>query len=255
MDAISSIAVNTFRETVREKMLYVAVFFGVILMASSYVFSPLAVGARDKMVMDVGLGGISILAVLTVIFMGSTLLNKEIKKRAVDIILTRPVNRFQYILGKFAGMVTSLYLMMLIMAAVLVGMVLLSRGGMETTVVAAIYMSMLEAAVICSVVIFFSSFTTPVLTMFFSVCVFVAGSLSGDLRAFTDRFGGAAVKYIMDLFYYALPNLSLFNLRHQAVHKLGFSAEEVGFSSLYAVVYCMVLLYFAYLLFNRREFA
>ncbi len=255
MEAISGIAVNTFRETVREKLLYVAVSFGVILIASTYVLSPLAVGARDKMVVDVGLGGISILAVVTAIFVGSTLVNKEIRKRAVHIILTRPVNRLQYILGKFAGVLTALYMMMLIMAAILSATILISRGGIETAVLAAVYMSMLEAAVMCSVVIFFSSFTSPVLTMFFSVCVFVAGSLSGDLRAFTERFGGVAVKFIMDVFYYILPNLSVFNLRHQAVHNLGFSAGDVGMASLYALAYCGVLLYFAYLLFSRREFA
>ncbi|HSG29655.1 MAG TPA: hypothetical protein VLA34_14330, partial [Candidatus Krumholzibacterium sp.] len=134
-------------------------------------------------------------------------------------------------------------------------LVFTGRGVPGVPVFAAAYLSLLEMAVMSSVVILFSTFTTPVLTSFFSVCIFIAGYLSGDLRAFASRFGGAAVRYVMEAFYYILPNLKIFDLRNEAVHELRFSSGEILLATLYALVYCFCVLYFAYLIFRRREFS
>lgn len=255
MRKISSIAFNTFRESAREKLLYVALIFGGILIVSTFILSPLAVGARDKIILDVGLASISILGVLTAILVGSTLVHKEVEKRAIYIVLTRPVSRARYVIGKFSGIVLAIATLVGVMTIFLVVALLLGRGALRGAVLAAVYLSLLEITVICAVVIFFSTFTTPILTSFFSLCFFVAGSLSNDLKAFTQKFGGAAVRYIIDVFYYLLPNLKVFNLRHEAVHDLAFSGTDIALATVYAAVYCGVVLYFAYLVFRRREFS
>jgi len=254
MKKISSIACNTFRESIRERLLYIALIFSGILMASSYILSPLAVGARQKIVVDVGLAAISILGVLTAVLVGSTLVHKEIDKRAIFMVLTRPVSRSQYLIGKYSGVVLAIALVIAIMTGVLVCTVIVGRGELRPAIFAAVYLSLLEMAIICAVVIFFSTFTTPVLTSFFTLCFFVAGSLSNDLRAFAQKFGGPIMKYVMEAFYYLLPNLRVFNLRHEAVHGLHFRATDLVLATLYAFIYCGVVLYFAYLVFKRREF-
>jgi Cu-processing system permease protein len=255
MNKISGIARNTFRESIRERLLVIALVFGGILMASSYILSPLAVGARDKIVLDVGLASISILGVLAAVMIGSTLLHKEIDRRAVYMVLARPVSRLEYLLGKFWGIVFSISSVVAVMTGVMMITLLIGKVPLNPVMFAAIYLSLLEIAVICSVVVLFSTFTTPVLTSFFSLCLFVAGSLSGDLRAFAEKFGGAAVKQIVEVLYVILPNLAVFNLRHEAVHNLSFTGNDVGLATLYAAVYCSAALYFAYLIFQRREFA
>ncbi len=254
MNRIYSIALNTFRESVRQKLLYVALVFGGIFIASTYVLSPLAVGARDKIITDVGLAAVSILGVLTAILAGSTLVHKEVEKRAVFMVLTRPVPRYQYLLGKFAGIVAAIALMIAVMLGLMLVSVLMGRGFVRPAVFAAVYLSTLEVAVICAVVIFFSTFTTPVLTSFFSLCLFAAGSLSNDLRIFAEKFGGSLMKTVMEVFYYILPNLKVFNLRHEAVHGLPFKMGDLLMATGYCTVYCIVFLYFAYLVFRRREF-
>jgi Cu-processing system permease protein len=213
MNKISGIALNTFRESIREKLLVIALFFGGLLMASSYILSPLAVGAREKIVLDVGLAAISILGVLTAVMIGSTLLHKEVDRKAVYMVLTRPVSRLEYILGKFWGVVFSISSVVAAMTVVMVVTLLVGKVSLRWSIFAAVYLSLLEMAVICSMVVLFSTFTTPVLTSFFSLCLFIAGSLSGDLRTFAEKFGGAAVKGIMDAVYVILPNLAVFGTK------------------------------------------
>lgn len=254
MRKISSISLNTFRESIREKLLYVALLFGGILMLSTYVLSPLAVGARQKIVMDVGLAAISLLGVLTAILAGSTLVHKEIDKKAIYMVFTRPVRRYQYLVGKYLGVTLAIALTIAVMTAVMVLTLVVGRVAIRPAVFAAVYLSVLEMAVMCSVVLFFSTFTTPILTSFFSLCFFVAGSLSNDLRAFAQKFGGAAMRYIAEAVYYMLPNFKVFNLRHEAVHDLYITGSEILLPTLYAVVYCGAILFFAHLIFRRREF-
>ena len=256
MRRILSIAQNTFRETIRQKLMYLVLIYIAILLFSVFVLSPLSVGAaRGKIIVDIGLAGISIIGVLTVIVAGSSLVHKEIEKKAIYSIVTRPVSRIEFILGKFSGVVFALILLMIAMTAVMSVMVLIGRGQVTATVLLAAYLSILEMVVMSAVVIFFSTFTSPILTSFFSLCFFVAGSLSGDLTVFANRFGGTAMKYFTKGFYYMLPNLKIFNLRHEAVHDLRFNYSDIGLTTLYALVYCSVILYFANLLFSRKEFS
>jgi ABC-type transport system involved in multi-copper enzyme maturation permease subunit len=255
MARIVNIALNTFRESIRGKLLYIVLVFGAVLIISTYILSPLSVGAaKDKIITDVGLAFISFFGVMTAVVTGSTLVHKEIDKRAVYMVLTRPVSRLEYLVGKFSGIMAVLVLMVAIMS-VLMGIVVVLGGGSVTGgILAAIFLSLLEMAVICSIVLFFSTFTTPVMSFFFTVCFFVAGSLSGDLRVFAQKFGSGTMKFIMDVFYYILPNLRLFNLRNEAVHQVAFQYSDILLTTVYAAVYCAVIIYFSYLVFRKREF-
>ncbi|MBN2071430.1 MAG: ABC transporter permease subunit [Candidatus Krumholzibacteriota bacterium] len=255
MRRIRSVALNTFRETFRQKLLVLVVIYVGILLLSTFVLSPLSVGAaRGKIITDIGLAAISIFGVLTAIVVGSSLVHKEIDKKAIYMVITRPVSRHEYILGKFSGIVLSLAVLMISMAAVMSLMIIIGRGNVTLAILTAAYLSILEVVVMSAVIIFFSTFTTPILTSFFSLCFFVTGSLSSDLREFANRYGGTAMRYMMQGFYYLLPNFKVFNLRHEAVHDLRFSYFDIWLTTLYAVVYCAVILYFAYLIFRRREF-
>ena len=251
-----SIAVNTFRESIRQKLLYVIMIFAAIIALSTFVLSPLSVGAAGgKIITDVGLAGISLLGVLMAVMVGNSLVNKEIEKKAIYMVMTRPVSRHQYLIGKFYGVIMALGLVMAVMSLVMTVMIVTGGGRPGPAVFFAVYLSMLEMATVSAVVIFFSTFTTPVLTTFFSVCVFVAGNLSGDLRAFSRKFGGTVVKYTMEAIYYLLPNMKVFDLRNEAVHELRYGSGDILLATLYAVVYCSVLIYFAWLVFRNREFA
>ena len=255
MARIVNLALNTFRESIRGKLLYIVLVFGAILIISTYILSPLSVGAaKDKIITDVGLAFISFFGVMTAVIAGSTLVHKEVDKKAVYMVITRPVSRLQYLLGKFFGIMAALVLMVVVMSAVMCAVVVLGGGSVTGGMIAALFLSLLEIAVICSLVLFFSTFTTPILTFFFTLCLFAAGSLSGDLRLFAQEFGSGTMKFIMDVFYYILPNLKLFNFRHEAVHGVPFQYSDILLTTVYAGVYCSVVIYFSYLVFRKREF-
>jgi ABC-type transport system involved in multi-copper enzyme maturation permease subunit len=254
MKKLAVVALNTFRESVREKILVIALLFGVVLMASTVFLSPLAVGAKQKIIIDVGLASISIIGVLTAVFLGSTLVHKEVDRKAIYLILTRPVSRPAYLVGKLFGVVMAVALVFAVMTAVLLAVIALGRGTLRPAVFASVYLSLLETTVICSIVMLFSTFTTPMLTSIFALCFFAAGSLSNDLKVFAAKFGGAGMKLATGFCYYLLPNLKVFNLRHEAVHGLPFRTSDIALATGYAAVYCTVVIYFACLIFRRREF-
>jgi Cu-processing system permease protein len=253
MRTIRAVALNTFRESVRERILAAALVFGLVVMSSSVFLSPLAVGARQKIVMDVALAAISIIGVLVAIFLGSALVHKEMEKRAIYLVLTRPVSRSAYIVGKLFGVAAAVAAVFAAMTAVMIAAIALGRGTLGPAVFAAVYLSLLEAIVVSSIVMLFSTFTTPMLTSLFTLGLFAAGSLSGDLKTFAAKFGGAGMKAATELFYYLLPNLKAFNLRHEAVHGLPFRGTDVLLATIYAAVYSAVAIYFACLIFARRE--
>ncbi|MDD3642495.1 MAG: ABC transporter permease subunit [Candidatus Krumholzibacteria bacterium] len=256
MRAIAAVARSTFRETIREKLLFLVAAYGLVLMVSTWILSPLSVGAaRDKIVVDVGLAGISLFGVLTAIMIGGALVHKEIDKKAVYLVLTRPVSRGEYLVGKFAGIMGAIGSLVGLMAVLLVLIMLAGRVEITRVLFAAVALSLVEIAVIAAVVVFFSTFTTPILTSFFTIGVFIAGSLGSDLRAFAQKFGGAAMQRTMDAMYFALPNLTVFNLRSEAVHGLRLTAFEFFAAVLYGTVYAGAMLYFAWLVLRRREFA
>ena len=254
MNKIAGVALNTFRESIREKILVVALLFGMILMGSSVLLSPLAVGAKQKIVMDVGLASISIIGVLMAVFLGSTLLHKETDKKAIYLVLTRPISRSSFLAGKLSGIVLALALVFAVMTAVMLGTIILGKGIVRPAVFASVYLSFLETTVVCSIVMLFSTFTTPMLTSFFALCIFAAGSLSGDLRVFASKFGGEGMKLATGSLYYLLPNLKVFNLRHEAVHNLPFATGDILRATIYAAVYSAVVLFIACSIFRRREF-
>jgi ABC-type transport system involved in multi-copper enzyme maturation permease subunit len=232
------------------------ILYAVALIVSVFILSPLSVGAaKGKIVTDVGLAGISILGILTAVIVGSNLVHKEVDKKAVLMVLTRPVTRAEYLIGKFAGIAMSLLSLTGIMTAILLVMMLVGGGKITPAVFYAIGLTVIEIGLIVSVMIFFSTFTTPLLTSFFTICIFVAGTLSGDLRLFAQKFGGRIMNYIMDVLYFTLPNLKVFNLRHEAVHGLRYSAVEILLPAAYGIVYTAGMLYFAWMVFRRREFS
>lgn len=255
MSRIAAVAINTLRESVRERILVVAAVFAASLMGSSVFLSPLAVGARQKIVMDVGLAAISIVGVLSAVFLGGSLVYKEIDRKAIYLVLARPVSRPAYLAGKLAGVILAVGLVFAVMTAVLVAALLLGRASPRPAVFAAVYLSFLETAVVASIVVFFSTFTTPALSSFFTLCCFAAGSLSNDLRVFAEKFGGAGTRLAAGAFYYLLPNLRVFNLRHEAVHDLPFRTGDIALATAYAAVYVAAALCLACLVFRRREFA
>lgn len=250
---VQAIAINTFREAVRDKILYSLLFFAIALIGASVVMNRLAIGQQTKIITDMGLASISIFGTLIAIFVGIGLVSKEIERRTIYTIVSKPVSRGHFIIGKYFGLILTLGVEVAIMSACLLTMLAVYADGLTGRVLMAIGLIFVELSVVTAVAILFSSFSTAFLSGLFTMAVWIIGHLTPDLRAFGETSGGA-MKALTNFLYYALPNFRNFNIKEQVVYGIHVSPEFLGFALLYGVVYVTFVLAAATLIFERRDF-
>jgi ABC-type transport system involved in multi-copper enzyme maturation permease subunit len=251
---IAAITLNTFREAVRDRILYAILIFALVMLAGSTILVTISVGGEVKIIKDLGLTSISIFGTLIAIFLGIGLVSKEIERRTVYTIITKPIHRYQFILGKYLGLVLTLLVNVAVMALGLLGLAYLWEGVSSLRLFLAVLFIFLELMLVTALALLFSAFSSPTLSAIFTLSLFVAGHLSGDLRLFAARFGGAATKLLAETLYFLLPNLSRLNFKDQAVHGFGFDAGTTALSFSYAIFYIAMLVLASMAIFERRDF-
>jgi len=253
MKAIRAIALNTFREAIRDRILYLLLVFALVMIASARIVSVLTVGDEDKIIKDIGLSAIGLFGTLTAIFVGVGLVFKEIERRTVYTILSKPIRRWQFILGKYLGLVLVLFVNMAVMSAGYYAL-LLARGAASPRLLSAIALSFVELLVVTALAIFFSSFSTPILSGIFTLSSYVLGHLSWSLLLLKERIGTGFGGTVCEVLYRVIPNLERFNIRPEVVHGLDVGPERVVWAAVYGVAWTAVILLGAALAFSRRDF-
>jgi ABC-type transport system involved in multi-copper enzyme maturation permease subunit len=250
---VLTLAKYTVKMYVRERVLLVVLLFAFVLMVSSYVLAPLAVGAQHKIVIDIGLASISVLGLLLIVLLGAGSFYREREGGILSTLLAKPIGRVDFVIGKYIGTAFTVIAVMICMAVVHLFVMLLSGVELNRIIFWAVYLSLIEVLIVTSVMAFFSSFSTPILGSFFTVCVFASGSLSKDLLAFAGQFGGTGLKIVANAGYYVLPNLSLFNLRQEAVHNLPLQEGFIYSVTIYGLFYTLLMLLLSSLIFRRKD--
>jgi len=251
---IAAIALNTFKEAVRDRILYAIVVFALVMLAGSTILVTISVGGEEKIIKDLGLACISIFGLLIATFLGIGLVSKEIEKRTLYTIITKPIHRYQFILGKYLGLVLTLSVNVLVMALGLIGLAYAWEDTSSPRLLLAVVFIFLELILVTAIAMMFSAFSSPALSAIFTLCLFVAGHLSADLRLFAAHFGGAATKLLAETLYFLLPNLSRLNFKNQAVHPIAIDGGTAALSFVYAIFYAAALVLAAVAIFQRRDF-
>lgn len=253
IDRIRAIAIHTYREAVRDRVMALFVVFALLLMLASTVLSWLTVGSELKIVTDLGLAALAIFGTLIAIFSGITLVHKEIEKRTIYAVLAKPVARWEFLVGKYVGLMLTLAVVTGLMAAFYLTLVWVKGGVFPSHLLPAILLTYLELSIVTAVALVFSSFTTPTLAAVFTVAVYVVGHLTWGFDNLLDFVPGSAARTLVRVFYYALPDLETFNVRSQVVHDArigpGYVVDALG----YAAAYTAGMLTLAVLLFRRRD--
>lgn len=247
------IAGNTFREAIRNRVLYSLLFFAVVLLLLSTVFDVVTVGQRAKIVKDAGLAAITLFGVLIAIFVGISLVFKEIEQRTIYILLSKPVRRETFLAGKYFGILLILLVEIVLMAFLLLGIASLVEGRVALEILPAVALIFLELSVVAAVALLFSTFSTMLLSAMFALGIWVIGHLTDDLSAVGRLSGSDALRWLMDGIYYFLPDLESFNIRGAVVSGASVPLERYLFAVVYAVIYIALLLTAAVLIFNRRD--
>lgn len=253
MRAIRVIAANTFREALRDKILYLFLGFAILLLASSKLFGILTVGEQDKIIKDMGLAGIQFFLMLIAVMMSVLLISREIDSRTVYYILAKPVKRWQFLLGKYFGVLTTVVVNLILMTAMLVLFVWLYGGGFDPGLFLATAMIGVEMAVLVAFATLFSVLTKPILGTVFTLAVFVVGHVSQDLWLLTRHLPGSVGRTLVSVLYYVVPNLERFNFKTEVVHELAIPAAAVGWAALYGIVFTALVLVLACLRFQGKD--
>jgi ABC-type transport system involved in multi-copper enzyme maturation permease subunit len=251
---IWTLAANTLREVIRNRILYVLLFFAILLIATGVVLSALSYVEQERILQDVGLGAIRLLGTVIAIFLGVGVLHKEIDRRTIYTILSKPLSRSEFVLGKYLGLAATIWLQLLIMSAVFVLVSLLANAPLGTGHAAALVLSGVEMALMVAVATLFSSFTTPMLASFFTAGIWVVGHLTRDLRQLASQSEFSGVRELTVWIHRLLPDLESFNLSIQAVHQLPIAPSEVWLPIVYGIGYASLVLILAMVLFQRRDF-
>jgi ABC-type transport system involved in multi-copper enzyme maturation permease subunit len=251
---VGALAGNTFREAVRNKLLYNLLLFAMLMITSSVVIADLHLGHAKRIYLDFGLSAIALFGTLIAIFVGINLVYREISLKTVYTLLAKPVHRWEFLLGKYAGLVALLLLEVAIMAGCFFALLFLQKSEVTWSLVLAVGMIFLELTLITAVAIFFSSFTTPYLAGMFTVALWIIGHLLADLRAFGDHSEIASLNRLTEVLYWTLPNLDRLDIKGVAAAGKPLEGLQLAVSALYAVGYSTMLLLASVVLFRRRDF-
>lgn len=255
MKRIFSIAGNTFREAVRDRVLYNLVVFVLLITGSAIFLGELTAGHEARTIVNFGLSAMLVFGAFISIFVGVSLVSKEIEKRTVFAIFSKPIGRGEFIVGKYLGLCLTLLANVSVMG-IGVTLALLYVGGrnLAFSIWGAIFLIFLELTILTAVAILFSSFSTPALSALLTFFVFIIGHFSQSLRDFAENLGSSVTKAFFSFLYYVLPNFSLYGFITNAAHGDVPTASLFGGAILYALIYIGILLWITIVIFSRRNF-
>ncbi|HEU4503099.1 MAG TPA: ABC transporter permease [Nitrospira sp.] len=254
MQSLLVVAQNTFRETVRDKILYNLVFFALLLIGASVLLGTLTIGEQARIINDVGLAAINLVGIIIAIFVGIGLVTKEIDRRTIYTILARPITRTQFVLGKYCGLVFIGGLNIAIMFAMFLSTIWLSGNVVAGALFQAVELMLVEVLLVTALAMFFSTFSSPTLSAIMTLGFYVIGHLTGDLKGIAARTKNPLTESIMTVLYYVCPNLEWLNIKGQAASGVPVSVEYQVAASAYGLLYAGLLLFGACRIFERRDF-
>jgi ABC-type transport system involved in multi-copper enzyme maturation permease subunit len=263
----AAIAISVFRESVRDKVLYNLVFFALLLMASSYLIGQLTAGQDVKIIKDLGLSATSLFGLFIAVFIGIGLVSKEVERRSIYSLLAKPITRGQLVLGKYCGLTLTLAVNIGVMALALYVVLAYMTWGLppearlvwetaplDPALLKAVLLIFVELMLVTALALFFSTFSSPMLSAALTFGLYIVGHFSADLRNFQTVVDSPAAGRFARGLYWVLPNLAQFDVKNDVVHGVHVPLGYIAIAAAYAAVYIVMLLAISMLVFSRRDF-
>jgi ABC-type transport system involved in multi-copper enzyme maturation permease subunit len=250
------VALNTFREAVRDRVLYNLVFFALLMMAAAIAVGQISIGIEETVIVSLGLSAISVIGLLISVFIGVALVSKEMDKRTLYALLAKPVRRWEFLLGKFAGLVLTLAVNTAAMALGLLLVMFYVKHSLERSdaaVLVAVYFILLKLALIVALALLFSCFTTPLLAILFTAGLYIVGLHVQELRNLPVEVMSPQMAAFTKWLSYLLPNFENYNVMAMAAHGRAVPGALILQNTLYTVVYSAIVLAAAAAVFSRRN--
>jgi ABC-type transport system involved in multi-copper enzyme maturation permease subunit len=246
------VAANAFRESVRERVLYNLVFFAILMTLSGVLLREMSIRQDQKIIKDLGLASIEVFGILIALFVGVSLVSKEIEKRSLYPLLAKPLGRGEFLIGRFVGLGLTLLVNVVTMTASMLLTLALTSGTPDPALLKAVYATYLSLLLVVAIAVLFSSIASSTTAAIATFCVVVAGRYSDVIRGMSDVLPDAP-RLLIDVLYYGLPNFRNFDLKDRVVYGDAVAAADLGWLTLYAVLYGGLALGLALLAFRRRD--
>jgi ABC-type transport system involved in multi-copper enzyme maturation permease subunit len=252
----SVVALNTFREAVRDRVLYNLIFFALLMIGAAILVGQISIGIDRLVIVNLGLSAISVFGLVMAIFIGVGLVSKEIEKRTLYSLLAKPIRRSQFIVGKFGGLLLTLAVNTAIMTlGVILALMYVGHPYMPYAreVVIAAYFILLSLALVTALALFFSCFSSPLLSTLFTLGIYITGVFAPDIRGVGDVTDNRTLLAVTRVVYYLVPNFHNFNAIAVASHGLAIPFPQIWQNTLYAILYVAIVLLAASAVFSRRN--
>ena len=258
---VYAIALNTFREAIRQKVLYGILVVVVVVNLFGLVLGAMSLDQEDRISRDIGLGGVQLFGAFTAMYLGVSLLYGEIQRKTIYTIVSKPIERYEFVLGKYAGMAATLTLLVLLFTLAMVGLLWLQDVPFTAALVKALSLAFMEVLIVAAVAVFFSSFSTPFLSGIFTFVVFFLGRVTPEIRSAVESARWSWVRTVCDGVLKIIPDLHVFSVSgstaegaHVSIHGGFVTWSYVGTAGGYAGLTIAALLLLSILIFSRRNF-
>lgn len=250
---IFAVAMNTYREAIRDKVLYVLLFFAVIMIFGSKALGWISIGQDDKIVMNISLATVSVFGALIAIFVGTNLVYKEIDKRTIYTILSRPLWRYEFVLGKYLGLALLIGVVTIVMMLVTAAYVYVLGGDISATFFQAVFLIYVKLLLITALSVLMSSLTSPILGAIIVFSTYILGHATGILMDLPPQFDGTLAESMLHFVYFLMPNLSNFDIWAEAANGVAIAPSYLLWSVTYGAAYTSMLVLLAVLVFEGKD--
>lgn len=253
MNRLLALATNTFREAVRDRVLYSILFFAVGVLVLSLAVEEITIGDQDKVVRSVAQGSIDLFGAIIAMFLGVSIVWKEIDRKTVYTILSKPIPRWMFVVGKYLGLMLTLLVEVVVLMGLYTALMVVQQKFPPLVVWVSMATLMMQLALLCAWATLFSTYSAPITAAAFTLATYVIGHLADDIWLYGNQAENPAVRQIARALYWVLPNFSVMDLRATAVHERPIPWELVGTGMGYGLLYAIAVLGLAVVVFERRD--
>jgi Cu-processing system permease protein len=255
LSPIWTIAKNTYRELIRERLLYGVFLAAALATAFSFFLSTVSLGQNARILQNLGLAIIHLFVLFILVFVTTNSVAKDLDRKTVYFLFPKPISRGQYVLGKYAGLLLLLVTTLAILGGVfIIGVIALKEISLVSAALINLGYSFIELSLLIALAQLFASFTAPLNASLYTLALYIIGHSFTSLREFVADAGNAAVLKLIELCYYVLPNLEKFDVRSATLYNLNLPTSQVVWSLFYGAIYIAFILFLTTLVTRKREF-
>jgi ABC-type transport system involved in multi-copper enzyme maturation permease subunit len=254
MNKVLAISLNTFKESIRDKVLLSLSALGFFLIAISKIVVPISIGQANKIIKDLGLGLVELFSLLIIVLIGTRILYQEIERKTIYSIISKPVKDWEFVFGKSLGLYILIILIQLILFLIFIIFNKFYLGKIDWYLLNALYFFLFEFLFLNAIAVFFSCFTTPITAGILTLLVFFMGQFTHYLKDLVVLLKLPELSAIANFLYFVLPNFSVFNVKASVVYHIPISINSYFLAASYSILYSIIILTISSMFYSIKEY-